>query len=416
MKAKTFLAAAFLSIILNWNIFPQGEAAIPFLMLPVSPSSMAMGGTGTAIPNDDPLAVLYNPAQLGFSSRTNNLSFIFYPSKVDWLGFDEFEINSFAINMGYNLEDEINFPLSIGFGYAKSEMRFGSYQYNQQTLIPEDSYNAFSLGVGIDYYVQLHAGFTYKDITSQALDFVSLNNVNIATLETSVYDYGLLLNVPIIKLIDDNFFFGQETKLKPDLNFLIGYARNNVGDFVYYIEPTQADPLPRTDRLGYGINFGLDLMEDNFAINTFKFSFTVEAEDVLVGANRIVQDSTTRTIGEYQSTLSDLKFWKNVIEIEGDDKIISRSGLAIDIFETLTIYAGHFSGSGYWDARETSGIGIRAKGLFKLYAYWANDPVTDFLAEHLDIRYYDIDYFSGHEVESNITGLSIHFQNITSLF
>ncbi|QQS35046.1 MAG: hypothetical protein IPM56_12370 [Ignavibacteriales bacterium] len=419
MKAKTFLAAAFLSIILSWNIFPQGEAAIPFLMLPVSPSSMAMGGTGTALPNDDPLAVLYNPAQLGFSSRTNNLSFIFYPAKVEWLknlGFD-IELNSYALNLGYDLKNEIGFPVSVGLGYSRAEMDFGTYYSPAGSFNSKDYYQAFSLGVGIDYCVQLSVGYTYKDVTSILSDRPTGSETGRASAEPGVYDYGILLNVPLIKLIDENFTFGETPVLKPNFNFSLGYARTNVGDFVHYIDPAQADPLPRTDRLGYGINFGLDLIDERININTINISFTVEAEDILVGVSWTGQDSLIRAKKEYQSTLSDLRFWKNVIEIEGDEKIVSRRGLMIDLFETLTIYDGHFSGRGYWDVRETSGIGIRAKGLFKLYAYWANDPVTDFLAEHLDIRYYDTDYFSGDEIfETNITGLSIHFQNITSLF
>lgn len=417
MKAKTFLEAALLSIILSWNIFPQGEAAIPFLMLPLSPSSMAMGATGTALPNDDPFGFLYNPAQLGHSSRTNNLSYIFFPSKVEWLkdlGAD-LELKGYALNIGYNLTEEIGFPVSVGLGYTRSEMDFGTFYTPMGSSKSRDYYQAFSLGVGVDYYMQLSIGYTYKDVTSILADMPTGNETNRASAETSVYDFGVLLNVPVLKLIDENFTFGETLKLKPVLNFSLGYARTNVGDFVHYIDPRQADPLPRTDRLGYGINFGMDLIDDRLSINTINISFTAEAEDILIDAKWTGQDSTSRVTKEYQTTLSDLRFWKNVVNIEGDEKIVSRRGLMLEIFETITIYDGHFSGRGY-DIRETKGIGLRAKGLFKLYAYWANDPIMDFLAEHIDIRYYDTDYFSGHWLETNITGLSIHFHNITSLF
>ena len=138
----------------------------------------------------------------------------------------------------------------------------------------------------------------------------------------------------------------------------MGYSKSNIGDEIYYIDPAQADPLPRMDRLGYGITAGFDLISDNFRINAFNLSFTVEADDILISG-----DSTG---SEYQSTLSDLKFWKNIIEIEGDEKIVSHAGTKLEFVETVSLYFGHFSGRGYPDPKETNGFEIRAKGLFKL--------------------------------------------------
>ncbi len=44
------------------------------------------------------------------------------------------------------------------------------------------------------------------------------------------------------------------------LIFLLGYSKSNIGDEIYYIDPAQADPLPRMDRIGYGITAGFDLI------------------------------------------------------------------------------------------------------------------------------------------------------------
>ena len=83
----------------------QGEAAIPFLVFPASPIQTAMGSTGTSLPTDDPYGFLLNPAQLGYTSQSNNLSFIFYPSSVDWLGSPTLSINGIALNLGYNFKN-----------------------------------------------------------------------------------------------------------------------------------------------------------------------------------------------------------------------------------------------------------------------------------------------------------------------
>ena len=65
-----------LTFVLQNVSLSQGEAAVPFLTVPVSPLLNGMGATGTSLPTDDPFGFLYNPAQLGYTSQVNNLSFI----------------------------------------------------------------------------------------------------------------------------------------------------------------------------------------------------------------------------------------------------------------------------------------------------------------------------------------------------
>ena len=51
---------------------------------------------------------------------------------------------------------------------------------------------------------------------------------------------------------------------KPTFDFSLGYSKSNIGDEIYYIDPAQADPLPRIDRTGYGFSAGFDLISKNF--------------------------------------------------------------------------------------------------------------------------------------------------------
>ena len=149
--------------------------------------------------------------------------------------------------------------------------------------------------------------------------------------ETTVNDFGILLNVPVIKLINEDLLLPIDGNLngKPTFNFSLGYSKSNIGDEIELFDPGQADPLPRTDRIGYGLSAGFDLISDNFRINAFNISFTVEADDIL-----ITRDSTG---WEYEPTLSDLKFWKNIVEIEGDDKIVSRAGTKLEFVESVSL-------------------------------------------------------------------------------
>ncbi len=413
MKLSALLLTLLFVISIGKNNFAQGEAAVPFLLLQPSPSLAAMGQTGTALPTDDPFAFVWNPAQLGYTSRHNNLSFIFYPSKVDWLKLQELELKGVAFNAGYNLKDLINFPLSVGFGYSRNEIDYGTFYSFESgsSFESKDYYSAWSLGLGVDYFIQFNAGFTVKNVTSKIGDYFGVGEVSSAEAERTVTDFGLLLNVPVIKLVDPALHFGLEknNKLIPFFNFSVGYSKSNIGDKIYYIDPSQADPLPRIDRLGYGINTGIDLVSGDFRINTISLSFTAEADDILIS-----RDSTGQS--SYQSTLSELRFWKNIINIEGDDRIVSHAGFKIDLFETISFSMGHFSGRGYQEVRKTNGYEIRAKGLFKLYALWAEAPFTDFLRDHIDIAYYHTTFFSGMPLETEMSGLAFYVSNLDSLF
>ncbi|MFZ1520267.1 MAG: hypothetical protein WAU11_15930 [Ignavibacteriaceae bacterium] len=425
MKTTVLYLSLFSFLLISNKTFSQGEAAVPFLLLQPSPSLAAMGQTGTALPTEDPFGFLWNPAQLGYTSQNNNFSLIFYPSKYEWLPqFNlDLEIKSIAFNIGYNFKDIINFPLSIGFGYSYFELNFGEFLRIDErapsglgSFYSMDYYNAYSLGIGIDYFVQFNAGLTYKSITSILSDPPIASEMGDGKAEPNVFDFGLLINVPVSKLIDEDILIELEgdLQLKPDFNFSFGYSKSNIGDEVYYIDPAQADPLPRMDRLGYGISTGFDLLEDNFRMKVFNFSLTVEAEDILFSKH--YSEINGSTIGwDYQSTLSDLKFVKNLINIEGTEEIVSHIGLKFDLFETVSFSTGHFSGRGF-DERETNGYELRTKGIFKLLALWTNYPLTNFLHDHIDIRYYNTNLFDDHYLETKMTGLALYVHNLNSLF
>lgn len=350
----TFLVFGLTSILFYNNfIFAQGESAVPFLLLQPSPSLSAMGQTGTALPTDDPFGFIWNPAQLGYTSQHNNLSFIFYPSKIDWLPVFNLglEVKGAALNAGYNFKDLIGFPVSAGFGYAKTTFELGKFvrmdEFGNIISIYDarEYYHAYSFGVGINYFVQFNAGFTYKKVTSISGDNPTSEINERIVAEPSVVDFGVLLNVPVIELIDKNFSIGMgERILKPKFDFSLGYSKSNIGDDVTYSGLPYSDPLPRMDRIGYGISTGIDIISDKFRMNTFNFALTVEADDILVG-----WDSTWY----YQSTLSDLKPWKNLINIQGSNNVVSHIGLKFDFFESFTLYTGHFSGRGF-DERKTN--------------------------------------------------------------
>ena len=386
MKTHKLILTAVQFLLATNYLFSQGEAAIPFLVFPVSPAQNAMGATGTSLPTDDTYGFLFNPAQLGYTSQSNNLSFIFYPSKIEWENFNQASLNGIGLNLGYNFKNLLNFPLSVGIGFANPEINYGEFTTTTGTFEPKDYYYAYSIGAGIDYYLQFYAGITYKSITSILSDQPAEQGGS-GKAEVSAIDYGFLLNVPIIRLINENLNFDmiKNVSTKPYLNFSLGYAISNIGNEVVYFDPAQADPLPRTARFGYGVSAGLNMQFEKFVLNAFDIAFTVDAEDIL-----IEKDSLGSS---YQSGLGDIDFSKNVIQIEGDENVVSHAGLQISFLETVVLRSGHFSGKHFGEIK-TNGIEIRAKGLLKLLEELSDSPTIKFLSDHFDLRYYNTDYIS----------------------
>jgi len=394
-----FVAVLSFLLVLNSFTFAQ-SGAIPFLLVPTSPSFNAMGATGTSLPSDDPYGFYFNPAQIGFTSLHNNLTFSFYPADIKWIGVDQLKLSGLALNAGYNFKSLIGIPLSVGFGFANPKLKFG-YSAFRGGIDTEDSYRAYSIGIGINYYVMLSAGITFKNISSEIPDIVHFGSGGVRKAEVNAVDYGLLLSVPVIRLIDNTLSFNlfKNIPAKPFLNFSMGYAQSNIGDEVIYFDPAQADPLPRQSRFGYGISAGLNLEIEDVLLRAIGFDFTVDADDILIAA-----DSTGQF--EYQSFLGDIDFGRNVIQIKGDEKVVARAGLKIELLETLSIYKGHFSGRGFYESK-TNGLELRLKGLLKMLDKLTDDPVVKYISDHFDIRYYNTRYLADSPVETKIEGLSL---------
>ncbi|MEB2355819.1 MAG: hypothetical protein OZ915_11630, partial [Ignavibacteriales bacterium] len=210
MKANLLVLILISLLTFTTAIFPQGEVSIPFLLLNPSPSNSAMGGTGTALPTDDPFGFLWNPAQLGYTSQTNNLSFNFYPADIKWLGIDQVELKSLAFNAGFNFKSLTGIPLSLGFGYSNVKFKLGEFVITGPnnpeplgTYKPEYSYHAYSFGLGLDFGAQLSIGYSIKDINSFLADTSPHPDSGEVRAKNKVNDFGILINVPVIKLIND---------------------------------------------------------------------------------------------------------------------------------------------------------------------------------------------------------------------
>ena len=412
MKHSIVLLSFFSLIFISNKTLAQGETAVPFLSSPISPSTTGMGVTGASLPSDDPYGFLLNPAQLGNISQTTNFSFAFYPGSSELWGLEDYNINTLALNLGYNFEEKLNFPISVGLGYARS-----NYSINEWG-IKNDIYSTFSIGFGIDYGVQFNAGMSLKHIYSKLADRLNATEFSSAEATINAFDFGLLINVPILKLIDKEMHFDlfENHPLSPFLNFSTGYSQLNNGDEIYYIEPSQADPLPRLAKLGYGLSMGFNLELEKQTLKALGFDFTVDAEDLLL-QYRIESDSLFPVMSRdgYQSFIGDINLGRNIFSVKGDDNVVSKVGFEIELFEIFSYRQGHLSGRGLNNVK-TNGFEIKSDGILKLISQPQEESAINYLSNHFALRFSYSNYSLDENLDTDYYGLSLFVKDFNSLF
>lgn len=410
MKRTVLYLSIFSFLFISNNSFAQFETGVPLLSFPVSPSTIGMGTTGASLPNDDPCGFLQNPAQLGNFGRTTNLGFSIYPASAKLWNLFSYKINNYALSLGYNFFAKLNIPVSVGIGFSRTNYLIEDFGYTN------DIYSTFSIGAGIDYYVQLNAGISLKHISSELGDIPPEFEFRKIKATVNAFDFGLLINVPVLKLLDEKLQLNiiKNNPVYPFFNFSAGYSQLNNGNEIYYIDPAQADPLPRLAKLGYGLSLGLNMPLEKNTLKVLEFDFTVDAEDLLIDKRWIAsQNDSVISIG-YQSGFGDINLGKNIFSIKGDDNVLSRAGYKIDLFEIISFSKGHFSGQAYSPVK-TYGLEIKSDGILKLIVS-DEYPALNYIVDHFGLRFSYSNYFVREEMQTNYYGVSLFAKGFNSLF
>jgi len=388
--------------------------AVNSLILNPSPELTGLGWTGVSIPTDDPFGFYYNPANLGHWAQTNNLSMHFYSKPIGWLNnaWSGLEYSSYAFNAGYNFKNDVGIDLSLGAGFIHSKFNYGSFiNLTGNSSENYDSYNAFGLGASVDYYINFSAGISYKRIIAKTSDFPLEGVSGTVEVNTNAIDYGFILGIPVAKLFDvSNFSLSEEVHLKPLMNYSIGYSRLNIGDEVYYLDPSQKDPLPLTARFGHTFSFGLDLVSEKIQLTILNYDLILEADDNLVVMKFFGEDVLNPGFS-YQGILGDIKIGKHLIQLKGDNNVVVHKGHAISLMESVKILKGSFRGRGFMDGRYTEGMIVSSRGMFKLLGYITGSITLKFIGDHFDRRYIESTLYADSPIETDFSSVSVSLIN-----
>jgi hypothetical protein len=397
------------------QINAQASVAIRTLSLNPDPLSNGLGGTGVSLPSSYPLGFYNNPAILGYSGQTNNFAFQYYPIRITGNGTPYSSFNSMAITAGYNFGKLTkNLNLSLGIGFISSKFDYGMYAgvWNLSTAMGKDlsydKYNAFGLGISLNYLVNLSLGISIKNIDSKSIPQPPLEEwLPGGETKLDAVDWGLLINIPISRLAGDIVLYrlNEDSELKPVVNLSLGYTRSNIGDDVKYAITSMAQPLPLTAKLGYTFSFGADLLIKNYQLNLITWDIIIEVEDLLVtSVNNFEQYS-------YQGLLGDIKPWENLIAWKRTDNVTLRKGQMINMFETVAFFLGSYINdySSYYNNR-SYGFILSTDGIFNFLSWQMGDnPYIKFFLNHFGVKYSYAMGFNDYDIRS----LSVSFSKLT---
>ena len=411
------------------TLVAQGLAAVatPALTLSTSPRGNGMGGVEATLPSTDAAATIANPGQLGIFSLENNFSASTYSPKTDlfprMFTFPDdvtFTMTASALNAGINLKDILSLPFSagLGVGYSRTFVDWGEIIItNSSSPTPigrvamNDTYENYSVGLGLEYIVRLGIGVNFKKIASRFPGFTSAGGVTEFTATPSATDFGILLDIPLVTTVSKaaGMSLSIAKVIDPFLDISMSYVKSNVGDVVIYVDPSRGDPLPRTAVVGLGLEGGISTQAGKSNWRMISFSLARQAEDILVIRHN---DGTF----EYKGGLGDLTIGDNVLVGRVTGNVLVRKGWQIGAGEFVYVRGGSVEGDGY--DYSTSGYSVCLGGLVRLLEFAspeiAGTSWLAFIGDHIDLQYHSASYASPSSPWDGTTfkGLNFVFRGV----
>ena len=221
--------------------------------------------------------------------------------------------------------------------------------------------------------IDLALGIARKTVT-QNLGLIGIGPGQ-ATSTDKMYDYGLLISAPLQFKGFPSKFDQYSISIKPGL----GYSVSNIGDYISFTDPDQADPTPRYLRLGLSLSTAVT-MESGWNIIAWKGGRA--AGDMLIDLS-----NPADTPYPYQSGLGDIDIGKHIVNSTPDAGIEIHRGEEISYFDLVTIRSGRrIDIQGKVNLKER-GSGLHLKGLLYFLDYLTGSNNHRKIAYYLDINY-----------------------------
>ena len=243
--------------------YAQGEAAVPFLLLAPDSRAGGIGESGSGLA-DNSAAIFWNPAGIAFLSGTE-VSI----THSNWL--PQFNLDLFYDYLTYRqyIED-ISGSITASITY----MNFGEFvRTAEDSPDPIGTFRSFDAALTLGYATKLSndwgIGFNFRLIHSRLSDQPTAEEQGSGVATSVSFDIAAMWRPEkfVLPLVDEDI--GGK--------FSLGMNLSNLGPKIYYIDKSQADPIPTNFRLG----FAYKVIDDEFnsLIYTLDFSKLLVSRD-----------------------------------------------------------------------------------------------------------------------------------------
>jgi len=283
------LCALFVLSMFGWVHSKESQVSVSgvlFLTIVNFPRANAMGDCVINLVDEE--AALYNPGILGLF-HLNKILGVSFPNNTKWLPelAEDVQVNSYSVSGGLsskllwkNWKSKLTFSLALA--YSNLKIDYGTIACTNESsnvvsyFNPVEKADNYTIGAGVEYYVRLGIGYTYKKINSRLGP-----SRRSGTGEANAYDLGVMAEFPLFDIIQYQIPLDQSNKyfMKFALTPSVAYVRANKGDDIYYINVAQSDPLPKMSRTGISVNGAVKIKNSTLAC----FTLTKETQKDLVG-------------------------------------------------------------------------------------------------------------------------------------
>ncbi|HTX19425.1 MAG TPA: PorV/PorQ family protein [Bacteroidota bacterium] len=244
MKLKAAIIAVFglgILLVVQETAFAQGGAsAVPFLLISPNSRASGMGEAGAGLA-DDAGSVYWNPGGLGFL-KGSEVSI----THSNWLP---------QFHLADLFYDYLNYRQDVpewGGTVAGSVtyLNLGEFTITDETgPIPKGSFKAFEVAATVGY------GAAITDTWGLGMNLRFINSAlsPMGTGQEQGTGIAYDMSFDIATLWKPKTLVIPFTDLDLGEHFQIGANLSNIGPKITYIDAAQADPLPTTLRLGFGI-------------------------------------------------------------------------------------------------------------------------------------------------------------------
>lgn len=243
--------------------YAQGEAAVPFLLLAPDSRAGGIGESGTGLA-DNSSAIFWNPAGIAFLTGTE-VSI----THSNWL--PQFNLDLFYDYLTYRQYiEELGGSVTASITY----MNFGEFvRTGEADPTPLGTFRSFDAALTLGYATKLSpdwgVGFNFRLIHSRLSDQPTAEEQGKGVATSVSFDIAAMWRPEkfVLPLLDEDI--GGK--------FSVGMNLSNLGPKIYYIDKSQADPIPTNLRLG----FAYKILDDEFnsLIYTLDFSKLLVSRD-----------------------------------------------------------------------------------------------------------------------------------------